>query len=190
MPKADAQVPTRDRLLDAAVEAIAERGWGAVSTRQVATIAEVNPALVHYHFGSMQQLRREAAVHALAVETDRPIRALVEAPTPVEGVEGCLSALEDFDPRSARGIVLYEAMLAAVRDDEFRSTLGSALAGFRSALATRLAAGGGLDPTSSASLLAAALDGLLLHRLVDPSLRLTPLAPAIIASLQLPEEAP
>jgi AcrR family transcriptional regulator len=190
MPKATAQLPTRERLLAAAVEGIADRGWGAVTTRQVAGIAGVNPALVHYHFGSMEVLRREAVLHALAAEIDRPMAALAEAPTLADGVEGCLVALEDFDPRSARGIVLYEGMLAAARDDELRSTLRGALAEFRALFAARLAADGAPDPSGAASVLAAALDGLLLHRLVDPTLPLIPLAPAMIASLQLPQEAP
>jgi AcrR family transcriptional regulator len=54
-------VSTRDRLLDAAAAALAEDGVAAVSARTVAARAEVNQALVFYHFGTMDELL-EAAV--------------------------------------------------------------------------------------------------------------------------------
>ena len=56
---------TRARLLSAAASLIAERGWSAVTTRAVAERAGVNQALVHYHFGSIDNLRREAVMARL-----------------------------------------------------------------------------------------------------------------------------
>jgi len=42
--------------MDAAAELIAERGWGAVTTRMVAERAGLRPGLVHYHFDSVTDL--------------------------------------------------------------------------------------------------------------------------------------
>ena len=52
---------TRDRLLVAAREALAADGIAGVSARGIATRAEVNQALVFYHYGSVDELLAEAA---------------------------------------------------------------------------------------------------------------------------------
>jgi len=52
---------TRDKLLEAAAAALAEDGMAGVSARTVAARAEVNQALVFYHFGTVDELL-EAAV--------------------------------------------------------------------------------------------------------------------------------
>src|SRR5260370_27795647 len=54
--------PARDRelvtgaLLDAAERLLVSEGHGAISTRRVAQEAGVNHGLVHYYFGSMEEL--------------------------------------------------------------------------------------------------------------------------------------
>jgi AcrR family transcriptional regulator len=66
-------VATRDKLLEAAAVALAEDGVAGVSARTVAARAEVNQALVFYHFGTVDELL-EAAVRRsvdLAVATYR-----------------------------------------------------------------------------------------------------------------------
>ncbi|WP_460305016.1 TetR/AcrR family transcriptional regulator [Actinocorallia aurea] len=45
-----------DRLLDAAAKLFAEQGYDAVSVRAVNKAAGMNPAAVHYHFGSKEAL--------------------------------------------------------------------------------------------------------------------------------------
>ena len=47
---------TRDKLLDAAATALAQDGVAGVSARTVAARADVNQALVFYHFGSVSGL--------------------------------------------------------------------------------------------------------------------------------------
>lgn len=47
---------SRRRILDAARDAFAERGYGATTVRAVATAAEVDPAMVFYFFGTKQGL--------------------------------------------------------------------------------------------------------------------------------------
>ncbi len=177
---------TRRRLLDAAARAIASHGWGSVTTRQVAAIAGVNPALVHYHFASMAALRREAALAVLLAQTEPPTAVLLGADDPADGVRRCLDALAALDPDADHVVVLYETMLAATRDHELRADLDAALAGFRAAIAERLTEAGAADPAGSAATLAAALDGAFLHRLITPDFDVTALAPTLIAGLALP----
>jgi AcrR family transcriptional regulator len=47
---------TREAILAAARKAFTERGYDKASIRQIATLAEVDPALVHHYFGSKDKL--------------------------------------------------------------------------------------------------------------------------------------
>ncbi|MEZ5182219.1 MAG: TetR/AcrR family transcriptional regulator [Acidimicrobiales bacterium] len=193
MPKASAQdvaaseprTGTRDALLGAAATAIAESGWGNVTTRQVAALAGVNPGLVHYHFGSMDVLRREAALHVLATTVEGPALALLDPGPLAAGVTTSLAKLAEIEPRSEAALVLYEAMLAGTRDPELGALLNTVLEEFKAQLALRIGEAGGRHPVAGAALLAAALDGLVLHRAVNPDLDPTTVAPCLVAALGL-----
>lgn len=87
---------TRERILDAAEQLIAENGIGSTSLRHIIAAAEVNLAAVHYHFGSKQalieavyarhiqpvnreRLRRLEALKAASQGEALPLEALLEA---------------------------------------------------------------------------------------------------------------
>lgn len=53
---AAATLDTRTTLLDAAAQVLRERGYAALSTREVAAAAGVPLSQIHYHFGSKQGL--------------------------------------------------------------------------------------------------------------------------------------
>jgi AcrR family transcriptional regulator len=55
----DERVPTRDALLKAAAALFAEKGAEAVSTREIASRANVNNGLIHRHFRTKEALLRE-----------------------------------------------------------------------------------------------------------------------------------
>src|SRR6476661_2206703 len=57
---------TRTRLIDAALDLLAERGEDGVSLRELTGAAEANVAAVSYHFGSLQSVCDAAVEHALA----------------------------------------------------------------------------------------------------------------------------
>jgi len=52
-PRGDA---TREALIEAAVELFGREGYHAASNRKLAEVAQVNPALIGYHFGSKKGL--------------------------------------------------------------------------------------------------------------------------------------
>jgi AcrR family transcriptional regulator len=54
--QATATLDTRTALLDAAAHVLRERGYAALSTREVATVARMPLSQIHYHFGSKQGL--------------------------------------------------------------------------------------------------------------------------------------
>jgi TetR/AcrR family transcriptional regulator len=55
-PRGRAPELSRQALLDAARDLFARREFAAVSLRQIATQAKVNPAMIHYHFGGKEGL--------------------------------------------------------------------------------------------------------------------------------------
>jgi len=57
---------TRARLVDAAVDAFAASGYEAVAVREIERRANVNRGLVAYHFGSKEELWREAVAWLMA----------------------------------------------------------------------------------------------------------------------------
>src|SRR5216110_3442869 len=61
----EAGMRTQARLLDAALNLIAERGEDAVTLREVTDAAEANVAAVSYHFGSLKSLCDDAVEQAL-----------------------------------------------------------------------------------------------------------------------------
>ena len=56
---------TRTRLMDAALDLLAERGEDRISLRELTGAAQANVAAVSYHFGSLQSLCDEAIEYAL-----------------------------------------------------------------------------------------------------------------------------
>ena len=61
----EAGLRTRARLLDAALDRLAERGEDAISLRELTAAAQANVAAVSYHFGSLKSLCDEAIEYAL-----------------------------------------------------------------------------------------------------------------------------
>ncbi|CAL9365844.1 HTH-type transcriptional regulator BetI [Nocardiopsis dassonvillei] len=159
----------RERLLAAAAELIPERGWTGVSTRVLAERAGVGPGLVHYHFPSLRALLNEAALRAMTAVVHEGAARLPDA-TAEEGLDLLIGALDAYSGGDPASVLFTEAYLAAGRDEELRRALTGLLADFRTLLADWLRATGVPDPDATARVLAAAMDGLMLHRPLDPSL--------------------
>lgn len=170
----------RQRLLQAAVELIAERGWTAVTTRVLAERAGVAPGVVHYHFSSMQALLVEAAVgaaRALGAQMGQMLAGARSADEVLSVLFGMLDTYTGTDPMS---VLFVEAYLAATRDERLRQALGEVIGEVRQQLADCLAADGVADPDATAAMLAAVIDGVLLHRALLPG----PGGPQLVAVLR------
>jgi AcrR family transcriptional regulator len=194
---AAAEGSTRERIVQATVELMAEIGIDRVRTRSIAERAGVNPALVHYHFGSIAALVMEAAEHALLRELGPSIELFVSAATVQDGVTAMLEWIEQKGQRTPGATILAEAMVKATRDPAFRRWTRQASRRFRAIILERLETARArheLDPAldihATAVLLAAALDGLLFHHLVDPRLDVGQTAGPIALMLGAPGQAP
>ena len=60
----DAVADTRQRLIDGAIETIRTHGLTGTTARSIAATAEVNQALVFYHFGTVHDLLQAACLAA------------------------------------------------------------------------------------------------------------------------------
>lgn len=182
--------------MEATVELMAEIGIDRVRTRAIAERAGVNPALVHYHFGSIAALVMEAAEYALLQELGPSIDVFVSAATVQEGIAAMLEWIEQKGQRTPGSTILAEAMVKATRDPAFRRWTKRASRRFRGIILERLEvarANHEIDPAldidATAVLLAAALDGLLFHRLVDSRLDVGQTAEPIARMLEAPRPA-
>ena len=90
----EAGLRTRMRLMDAALDLLAERGEDGVSLRQLTDAAEANVAAVSYHFGSLKLLCDAAIEYAL----ERYLNAQQEAVSAL----GAVPSLEELAAAFAR----------------------------------------------------------------------------------------
>ena len=168
---------TRRALLDAAVGLVAENGWDAVTTRQIAQRAGVNQGLIHYHFRSKDHLLHAAFQAALRETFAEPGAALARATDLRAAIEDMVRGLEPGEEAEPLALFSVEAMARGARDDEIRRSMADMLAEFRQQISGRIASGQwrgelvtDIDPVGTAIVLGALLDGLGLHVLLDPSI--------------------
>jgi AcrR family transcriptional regulator len=182
--------------MDAAAALVAERGWSAVTTRAVADRAGVNQALVHYHFGNMDTLRREAVVARLGPVVGAVADELLsDRPFP-EGVGRTMELLDRILSEPEPTVLMAEALLQATRDPGMAEAVGQVLGSWATLLEPRIVTAqqrgivrDDLSPRTIARLLAAIFDGLLLQRLADPETDLAAAARTINLLLAPPSEA-
>ena len=102
---------TREHLLETARSLLAEKGLGQLSLREIADRAQVNPALLHYYFGSKDDLR--------AALQDSSFKHLVEKLTaistdgkPHERMAQAITGLVDamFEDPTLHRLVLQHAL--------------------------------------------------------------------------------
>ena len=210
MPKAHAQTlepepkhraaagdVTRSRLLAAAASLIVERGWGSVTTRAVAERAGVNQALVHYHFGRMENLLREAVMARLQPEMEGLAAELLDDRPFPEGIRRAMALLDHFDLESEAGVLVAEALLRATRDDRMAEAMGGTVGSWTAMLEPRLVLAqergvirDDVDPASLGLVLAAMLDGFLIQRMADPEADPERAATALVQLLKPIQEDP
>ncbi len=176
---ADRGREVRLQLLSAAAELIAELGWNAVSTRILAERADVTPGLVHYHFPSLQALLRDAALGMISDLLSAAELIFENARTLDAGVDMMLGSLDARTAKDPTSLLFTETYLAATRDETLRIELIGLVDEFRRRLARWLGEHGTNAPHDTASVLAAAIDGVMLHRALNPELTSSAIAPVL-----------
>jgi AcrR family transcriptional regulator len=181
----------RDRILQAAVELIAERGIGGARIAQIAKAAGVSTALVHYHFRTREVLLRETLDYAFDVASAVHLRPA--GPNGENGESGetgggsaakrladvVEQSLPTSDPGRAEWKLWAELWLGAARDEGLRPIAAQMYGRYRAWIAAAIAEGvaagefADADPGETADLAMALIDGLGLRVLLgDPSMPL------------------
>jgi AcrR family transcriptional regulator len=105
--RAEQRAATRERIVAAAAEAFAERGFRGASTREIAERAGTNQGLITYHFRSKDALWRAAADRIFALLRSR--------------LGARLRALDPQDPRErVRETIREYVRFAAAHPELFR----------------------------------------------------------------------
>lgn len=163
----------RDELVDAAIAILAEGGLANATTRRITQRAGVALGAFHYAFASKSELLA-AVMDRIATRMQQAIDAAGTGspPTLADAVAEVLASYEAFvetDPQLQ--LARQELTIRAMRDPELRGHVIDQRERAQSAVARALATPGNAAATDLASLasyLVAAIDGLVLHRLVDP----------------------
>lgn len=149
-----AATQTRERLLQAAAEVFAERGYDGTRVADIAAAAGVSNGALYAHFASKAELL-VAALHThgrrlltemLAADPDRPVTDVL-----LHIGQGLL------EPRDATGSLIIEALVAARRDQDVASPMRDYVgerADWLAGLIELAQAAGGLDPALSPTAIA------------------------------------
>lgn len=176
----------RDRILQAAVELIAERGIGGARIAQIAKAAGVSTALVHYHFRTREVLLAETLDYAFDVAATVRLRANAdtgESATDDSAARRLADVVEQSlpttDPGRREWQLWAELWLGAARDTSLRPIAAQMYVRYRTWIATAVAEGvatgefARVDPGETADLAMALIDGLGLRVLLgDPAMPL------------------
>jgi TetR/AcrR family transcriptional regulator len=126
-----ARVETEDRFLDAAERLLVETGHTGITTRRLAEEAEANHGLVHYYFGSIENL----FVRVLERFTDRLIerqRRMYSSDAPF--IEKWRTAMRYMDADRDYQRVWYELQALSWSRPELRPRVASVGAEWRAVL--------------------------------------------------------
>lgn len=166
----DRRYDVETRFLDAAERLLVEMGYAAITTRRLAEEADTNLGLLHYYFGSMEEL----FVRVLERFTDRLIarqRAMYASPLPY--IEKWRHAMRYLDEDRPYQKIWWELQAMAWNRPEFRPRVAAVLASWRDAMRASVAEaiaryrleGTGFSTEDWITLIVAANEGIILERL-------------------------
>jgi len=88
--------PTKVRILDAAEELFAERGYHGVSIRDITLAAGVEVALANYHFGPKENLFKQVVMRRVQEHCDGQLRELDRVEAAAAGVASVEQVIRAF----------------------------------------------------------------------------------------------
>lgn len=111
---------TRDRIVEAAIEAFAEQGFRGASTRDIARRAETNQGLITYHFRSKDELWRAAADRIFGMLEARSLERLASLAS-TDPRERAREGIREFVRFAAAHPELFRFMVDEGNVDETRT---------------------------------------------------------------------
>lgn len=187
----------RERIMEATLRLIAEKGIDAVTHRRVAALAGVSPGTTTHHFAGREALLRESFVHYMGSGED--LLAEIDSAALAEGfdshakIERVRRLLVQMVEREFVEASLvraeYELLLFASQDEVLAKQVAAWESRLAGALGAVMETAGAARPTQSARTLVNFVRGFELERLIKPQLttteferRLTPLLESLCRS--------
>ena len=172
-PEHPAQAPrheTETRFLDAAERLLVEVGYAGVTTRRLAEAAAANHGLVHYYFGSMEELFVQVLERFTARLIERQRRMYASEMPYVEKWREAMRYLDRDQPYQK---IWWELQAMAWNRPQFRERIGAVHAAWseamRAAVTKALARyrldAGPLSADGWVTLIVALNEGIILERL-------------------------
>ncbi len=180
-----ADVGTRDDLLAAAKQCLAERGYARTTVRDIVAASSSNLAAINYHFGTRDALLSQAMVEST---TDAVQRILDTLDADLEGepalrLEKFLrSLITTFTDDRALWAANIESLAQAQHLGDIRTDFSAKQQEARQSLAHMLLPTTGTPDDDIGALLLTLLDGLLVQWLLDPAA--APSADRIVSGLR------
>jgi AcrR family transcriptional regulator len=178
MQESSVETSSKDKLRRAALHCIAQRGYAATSSRDIAREAGANVASINYHFGSKEALVTEALGECFGLWNQRVETAFVGAAglPPHDQLAAILhAAIDSFEEVRSSVHACVETYAPALRSDELRERMAAGYATVRESavqLATKAMQESGMPVPENlaaiASVLMAVCDGLMLQWIADP----------------------
>jgi AcrR family transcriptional regulator len=138
---------TRARILEAALDAFADRGYDGVSTREIARQAEVTSATVYHHFPSKFSLYQDAYRYALDVAFSAHAEAVAGHDSVMAEIDAMLDcSLRLMHERVAITSLAIHAQTDAVHPEMRRPQLHDSARAVIDGMTLRAIARGELDP--------------------------------------------
>lgn len=172
-------VSARDRILDAALEIVADEGVGRLTNRSLAAKAGVSLGTLTYHFGSQNDVLREALTRFVESEAAR-LETITTATGAAENPEVALVAVQKLlSGESGRRLAKLELYLAAARAPELSESARRCFDAYDAVVAQGLRSIGADASELNVRSIVALIDGLQLRRLSLGDTEELPVAEAI-----------
>jgi AcrR family transcriptional regulator len=170
------------RIVEAMRLSLAARGIAGSTFDHVAREAGVSRGLLHYYFGTKEQLLVEVVRRECDVRSERLEESIAGADSADDVLEALVRSLEDFlGAGPATATMFYEMLTLAQRNAEIAAELAQLGRRMRSHLADALRAKGEAgvvalrsDPVEVSAFLFTLADGLTVRRLSEPDFDITP----------------
>lgn len=168
--KTEARAETEQKFLDAAERLLVEVGYAGITTRRLADEAGVNLGLLHYYFGSVEEL----FVQVLERFTQQLIarqRAMYSSPLPY--IEKWRHAMRYLDEDRPYQKIWWELQAMAWNRPEYQPRISSVLMAWREAMRESVSEAiarydltdAGLTADDWITLIVAANEGIILEKL-------------------------
>jgi len=167
----------RERLLEAAITCLQEKGYARTTSRDLVAVSGTNLASIGYHFGSKERLLNIAVAEAFQ-RWLKPLVALAAEPGPATPLErlhrSAAGVMDTLEANRSLVAAALEAWAQVPRSEELRAEMIATYEDFHRAIATTtrdaFAEVGtpDIDADVLADLIIALFDGLLVRWQLDP----------------------